>query len=128
MGCAERTVIIDGKETTMKASALTVRLYRYKFGRDLTVDMKKLRDAYVRIAEDKQKSDEEKTDAQFSATDLTIFENVAYIMCKQGDPSIPSDPEEWLDSLSLFSIYQVLPVIFDLWNANQISTSTPAKK
>ena len=109
----------------MCASALTVRLYRFKFGRDLTTDMMRLSKAYESIVGN---SDEEIKEAQFSATDLTLFENVAYIMCKQANPEMPDDPDEWLDSLSMFSIYHVLPVILDIWAENQRTTSVPAKK
>ena len=40
---------------------------------------------------------------------LEMFENIAYIMAKHADPSIPDSPEEWLDNFSTFSIYQILP-------------------
>lgn len=47
---------------------------------------------------------------------LEMFENIAYIMTKHADPSIPDSPEEWLDEFS--SIYQVLPKIIELWGLN----------
>ena len=28
---------------------------------------------------------------------LEMFENIAYVMAKHADPSIPDNPEEWLD-------------------------------
>ena len=40
---------------------------------------------------------------------LEMFENIAFIMAKHADPSIPDTPEEWLDNFNTFSIYQVLP-------------------
>lgn len=40
---------------------------------------------------------------------LEVFENIAFIMAKHADPSIPDTPEEWLDNFNTFSIYQVLP-------------------
>ena len=36
---------------------------------------------------------------------LEMFENIAYIMAKHADPSIPDSPEEWPDEFSTFSIY-----------------------
>ena len=45
---------------------------------------------------------------------LEMFENIAYIMAKHADPTIPDSPEEWLDEFSTFSIYQVLPKIIEL--------------
>ena len=44
-----------------------------------------------------------------------MIENIAYIMAKHADSSIPDSPEEWLDEFSTFSIYQVLPKIIELW-------------
>lgn len=53
--------------------------------------------------------------------DLEIFENVAYIMAWHADPTIPGTIEEWLDEFEMFSIYQVLPEILELWGANLVT-------
>ncbi len=50
--------------------------------------------------------------------DLEIFENVAYIMAYHADHSIPGTIDDWLDEFEMFSIYQVLPEILELWGAN----------
>ena len=42
-------------------------------------------------------------------------------------PSIPDNPEDWLDEFNTFSIYQVLPKLIDLWGMN-IRTDVEAKK
>ena len=34
---------------------------------------------------------------------LVMFENIAFIMAKHADPSIPDTPEEWLDNFNTFS-------------------------
>ena len=59
--------------------------------------------------------------------DLEIFENVAYIMAWHADPTIPGTIEEWLDEFEMFSIYQVLPEILELWGANLV-TDIESKK
>ena len=58
---------------------------------------------------------------------LEMFENIAYIMAKHADPSIPDTPEEWLDNFNTFSIYQVLPKIIELWGLN-VQTDVQSKK
>ena len=58
---------------------------------------------------------------------LEMFENIAYIMAKHADPSIPDSPEEWLDGFNTFSIYQVLPEIIKLWGLN-VQTTVASKK
>ena len=126
----ERTVTVGGKEVRMRASALIPRLYRYKFGRDMISDMRQLQKSYTKaLSLPKNATEEEKQDAQMSVLDLTIFENVAWLMVRQADPSVPADPDEWLDTIEgVFSVYEILPVILELWNANQATTSVPRKK
>jgi hypothetical protein len=58
---------------------------------------------------------------------LEAFENIAYLMAKHADPSIPDTAEEWLEEFSVFSIYQVLPEIISLWGVN-LETQSEAKK
>jgi hypothetical protein len=58
---------------------------------------------------------------------LEAFENIAYLMAKHADPSIPDTAEEWLEEFSVFSIYQVLPEIISLWGVN-LETQSTAKK
>ena len=36
--------------------------------------------------------------------------------------------EEWLEGFNTFSIYQVLPELIDLWQANTLSLAQPKKK
>lgn len=37
-----------------------------------------------------------------------MFENIAYVMVKHVDSSIPDTSEERLDNFNIFSVYQVL--------------------
>lgn len=38
-----------------------------------------------------------------------MFENIAFIMAKHADASIPDTPEEWMDQFNTFSMYTVRP-------------------
>lgn len=97
----ERTVMIDGKEVKMRASALIPRLYRFKFRRDMVSDMNQLRKAYMKAANlPEDATEEERQDAQLSILDLTIFENVAFIMIKHAGEDIPDTPEGTLRTTS----------------------------
>lgn len=126
----ERTIRVGGTDVRMRASALIPRLYRFRFGRDLIRDMSQLEKSYkkaVTVTEDA--TDEERKEAQLSVLDLTIFENVAWCMAKTADPNVPNDPDEWLDSINgVFSVYEVLPHILELWTDGLETTSNPAKK
>ena len=59
--------------------------------------------------------------------DLEIFENVAYIMALHADPSTPASIDEWLDQFEMFSIYEVLPEILELWGSNLFTDVKSAK-
>lgn len=58
---------------------------------------------------------------------MEIFENVAYIMACHADPSVPDTIDEWLDQFEMFSIYEVLPEILELWGSN-LFTEVSSKK
>lgn len=123
-----KTVVIDGKEYRMRASALTPRLYRAFFKRDMIRDMQNLLGAYdklITLPEDA--SEEEKNEANLKVLDsLEVFENVAWIFCKEGGEKVGNSPEEWLDTIEgMFSIYEAMPTIIDLWAENQTTTSIP---
>ena len=59
--------------------------------------------------------------------DLEVFENVAYVMALHADATIPATIEEWLDGFEMFSIYEVLPQILELWGEN-MKTQVKSKK
>lgn len=117
MGLVKK-VTIDGTEVSFKASAAIPRIYRVKFHRDIYKDLRALEKAVGKNSEDNSALD------VFS---LEMFENIAYIMAKHADPSIPDIAEEWLDQFNTFSIYQVLPELIELWGLNA-QTDVQSKK
>lgn len=125
----DKVIKIDGKDVGFRATALTPRFYRHLIGRDIIQDMSQLRKAYSKAAAlPETATEEDRQEAQMSATDLEIFENVAYIMARQYDTTIPGTPDEWLDTFAMFTIYEILPSILDLWAVNNQTTAKPKKK
>ena len=114
----EKSVVISGKEVRFRSSAAIPRLYRIKFKRDIFKDLTKLEKSY------KGKTDDGE---EMQIEDLEIFENVAYIMAYHADHNIPEDIDDWLDQFEMFSIYEVLPEILELWGTNLI-TDVESKK
>ena len=114
----EKVIEISGQQVKFRSSATVPRLYRIKFKRDIFKDLAKLEKAYSKRAKDGE---------DIEIDDLEIFENVAYIMAYHADPSIPKTIDEWLDQFEMFSIYQVLPQILELWGDN-LMTDVQAKK
>jgi len=113
-----RIIEIDGKQVSFKASAAIPRIYRVKYGRDIFKDLMKL---------EKALNENKAEDSNLDLFSLETFENIAYLMAKHADPSLPESAEEWLDEFSVFSIYQVLPQIIELWGLN-VQTQSTAKK
>ena len=72
---------------------------------------------HLRLLE-KSVGENEEDDSHLDLFSLELFENIAYIMAKHADPSIPDSPEEWLDEFNTFSIYQILPQLIELWGLN----------
>ena len=113
-----RNIEIDGKEVAFKASAAIPRIYRLKFQRDIYKDITLLEKSL-------DANDEENSGLDIFS--LEMFENIAYIMAKHADPTVPNDVEEWLDEFNTFSIYQVLPQLIELWGMN-LRTEAESKK
>lgn len=126
----KKVIKIDEKEVGFKATALTLRLYRHFFGRDMISDMVKLKKAYRKAEElPEDATEEERQESQLSALDLEIFENSAWVMAWQYDnKAAGGNPDAWLDGFKTFSIYEVLPEILVLWDLNQQTTAMPKKK
>ena len=113
-----KTIDLDGRQVTFRASAAIPRLYRNKFHRDIYRDLNEL-----------QKGIDE-NDAENSSLDtfsLELFENIAWLMSKHADQTVPDTPEEWLDEFNTFSIYEILPQIIELWGLNT-EQQVPVKK
>lgn len=113
-----RNIDIDGKQVAFKASAAIPRIYRLKFQRDIYKDLRVL---------EKSIGAEDENSSNLDLFSLEMFENIAFVMAKHADPSIPNTPEEWLDGFNTFSIYQVLPQLIELWGLN-VQTDVEAKK
>lgn len=122
----KKNILIDGKEVAFKASAAVPRLYRLKFGRDIYRDFASLEDSVRQDA--KKHANEEEKQSTLDIKSLEMFENIAYIMARHADPeNVPNNPDEWLEQFEMFSIYEVLPQLMELWGSN-IATQVQAKK
>lgn len=113
-----KKIVIDGQEVAFRASAAIPRIYRVKFHRDIYKDLRAL---------EKAVGDNSESESNLDMFSLEMFENIAFVIAKHADPTIPDTPEEWLDNFSTFSIYQVLPSIIELWGLN-VQTDIQSKK
>ena len=113
-----QTIEIDGQPVKFRASAAIPRIYRLRFHRDIYKDLSLL---------EKSVSKQDEENSSLDLFSLEMFENIAYIMAKHADPTIPDTPEEWLDNFNTFSIYQILPKLIELWGLN-VQTDVQSKK
>ena len=131
-----KDIEIDGKICHFKTSAAIPRMYRIKFKRDLFVDMDKLR---IDVEQQEKKKEEARKAAEedgreytetseLSITSLEVFENIAFMMHKHGDPEQPNDIDEWLEQFETFDIYTILPEILEMWQQENATTSIAKKK
>ena len=116
-----KTLSIGGKDVAFASSAAIPRVYRIKFKRDIFLDLQKLYD-------DIEERKGEDGPSTIPLEDLGLFENVAYVMAYHADPkNTPEDINAWLDQFEMFSIYEVLPELLELWGDNMFTTSTAKK-
>ena len=104
-----KTIDVDGKPVTFRASAAIPRLYRNKFHRDIYRDLNELQ---------KGIDDSDAENSSLDTFSLELFENIAWLMAKHADKTVQDSPEEWLDEFNTFSIYEILPQIIELWGLN----------
>ena len=116
----EKTITIDDKPVKFKATANTPRMYRQQFQADLFVDIQNLNDAWQKARANKE---------PLPGDALVMFENIAFTMAKQADPeAVPDTADEWLEQFDMFSIWQILPEIIQLWGINNLSINESKKK
>lgn len=132
----KKIITISGIECKFKSSAAIPRIYRLKFGRDIFVDMQKMKkevDAQERIHKEERKKAEaaglEYDEVSTIPVEmLETFENIAFLMHRHGDPEQPSDIDAWLEQFETFDIYTVLPEILELWGLENKQLSIPKKE
>ena len=106
----KKNITIDGIEVPFKASASLPRLYRANFRKDIFKDFAALKGSV-------DESDE--NDSSLGIESLEVFENLSWAMAKHADPEgVPDSPDDWLEQFNTFSIYEILPQLFELWGMN----------
>lgn len=137
----ERIINIDGTGRCFKASGATPRVYRGVCGRDLMVDLSIIEKHAAVVEAERQAAEAENREPEkieFTTEILTIYEDLAYTMLKQGNQTLPDGdarkimpfpdtPDEWLDGLEILDIYDILPQIIRLWSESERATVSSKK-
>lgn len=105
-----------------KASGILPTLYigKYRFiYKDIFKDFSALKNSV---------DENDENESSLGIKSLEVFENIAWTMAKRADPeNVPDSPDEWLEQFNTFSIYEVLPQLFELWGVN-LETQAESKK
>lgn len=130
--------IEEGRSAAFRASAFSPIQYNRLFpGRDFMRDMETLRGMSERT---KGGENEENKNTYFEIEEYELFVRVAYTFAYQALSPTPRTSDEqreflkkypnawdWIDSMSTFSIYQILPEIVDLWFGGAIQVASSKK-
>ena len=108
----EKTIEIDGKKVSFKTNGATPLRYKAQFGKDYFKEILKLAPL-----EKLKNKESEITPEDLNALDFEIFFNIAWIMAKTSDPTIP-EPMEWLEGFDEFPIADIIPELQDMMVAS----------
>jgi len=100
----EKTIIIDGKKVIFKSNGATPLRYKAQFGKDYFQEILKL----APLQNIKKLSNKD-----LESLDFEVFYNIAWIMAKTADPTIP-EPMEWLEQFDEFPMAQIIPELQDM--------------
>lgn len=125
----EKTITIDGRPVTFKATGGIMYRYKNQFGREYLADAIELQKFADTKTQKKVKTSDGKItyvdDYDYTKLNLELAYNLAWTMAKTADPSIP-DPQTWLDSFSTFPIMEIIPQLNELIGVSaQSNTVTP---
>lgn len=111
----EKTIIIDGKKVNFKSNGATPLRYKAQFGKDYFNEILKL--APLQSLKEKKTIDPK----LLASLDFEVFYNLAWIMAKTADPTIP-EPMEWLEQFDEFPMAQIIPELQGMMSSSFQST------
>lgn len=106
----EKIINIDGKDIRFKSTAAFLLRYKAEFCRDALVDISKMYGSIGNITSFETTADYLKA---MEKLDLEIFYNMAWVLAKAADNSIPP-LIEWLDTFESFPIVDILCDLIEL--------------
>ena len=113
----EKTIEIDGKKVNFKTNGSTPMRYKAQFGKDYFKEILKLAPLEKLMSKKKK----EITAQDLDSLDFEMFYNIAWIMAKTSDPTIPP-PLEWLDGFEEFPIADIIPELQELMASSFTTT------
>lgn len=113
----EKTIKIDGRDVTFKATGGVMLRYKNQFGREYIADIMELEEFQntKTLKKVKQSDGSIKVIESYEYTKLNLetFYNLAWTLAKTADSTIP-DPLTWLDSFNTFPVFEILPQLMEI--------------
>jgi hypothetical protein len=103
----EKTITIDGRPVRFKSNGATPLRFKAQFGKDYLKEILKM-SPLENVG--KKKNVDQKN---LEIIDFEVFYNIAWIMAKTADPTIP-EPLEWLETFDEFPIGEIFPEMQEL--------------
>lgn len=116
----EKTIVIDGKPVRFKSTGAVPLRYKAQFGKDFFKELIKI--SALEGLEGKQIKPQD-----LEKVDFDVFYNIAWVMAKTADSSIP-DPIEWLDEFEVFPMLDIIPELQELIHSNLTAKGDTQKK
>lgn len=109
-----KTIIIDGKEVELKASAATLRRYKSWFNRDMLKDFGRVYRVYK---EAEALADEvgDTVKVEVSSEMLEIIQDITYVMARQANKDVPKNVDDWLDQFDRFEVDRIGQDVIMFW-------------
>lgn len=105
----EKTILIDGQELPLKATAMNMVVYRSQFNKDI-----------MEVAGQIVKAG---STQDFSSIDSLGVARLIWTMAKTANPDLP-DFEKWFENIEMFPVLDILGDCMELIMANLTSTTT----
>lgn len=103
----EKVIIIDDKKVNFKVNGATPLRFKAQFGKDYFKEI-------LKLAPLEKMGDKENFDIKdLEVIDFEVFYNMAWIMAKTADPTIP-EPVEWLEGFETFPMADIIPELQEL--------------
>jgi hypothetical protein len=106
----EKTITIDGKDILFKTNGALPLRYKTQFNKDYFKEI-------IRMSPLGNLDPQNLKSEDLELVDFEVFYNIAWVMAKTADPSIP-DPIKWLETFDEFPIVEIFPQLQSLMESS----------
>lgn len=113
----EKTIVIDGKNVTFKATGGIGYRYKAQFGREYIADAIQMEEFLLSTKAGVNGGDEANPLYDLTKYSLECVYNILWTLAKTANENIPS-PQQWLDSFDTFPVMDIFEQVKDIMVQN----------